>query len=44
MLLGALDYYDLKRIKAFQIRPDREHWTIDIPNMNEPWNPTVQPI
>jgi hypothetical protein len=44
MLLGALDYYGLKQIKAFQISPDREHWTIDIPNMKEPWSPSAQPI
>jgi hypothetical protein len=44
MLLGALDYYDLKRMKAFQIIPDQEHWTIDIPNMREPWDPLIHPI
>jgi hypothetical protein len=43
MLLGALDYYGLKQIKAFQISPDSEHWTIDVPNMKESWSPDSQP-
>lgn len=44
MLLGALDFYGLEYIKAFQISPDSAHWTIDIPNMTESWNPAAQPI
>jgi len=44
MLLGALDYLKLEQIRALQITPDRNHWTIDIPDMQEPWNPSVQPI
>jgi hypothetical protein len=39
-----VDYYGLKQIKAFQIRPDQKHWTIDVPNMREPWSPIGQPI
>ena len=44
MLLGALDYFDIEQLRAMQITPDREHWTIDVPDMREPLNPAVQPI
>lgn len=44
VLLGALDYYGLKQIKSFQIVPDKDHSTIDIPKMRDLWNPTIQPI
>lgn len=44
ILLGALDFYGLENIKAFQISPDSGHWTIDIPNMRDSWNPAEQPI
>lgn len=44
LLLGALDYYGLTQIRAFQIAPDEEHWTIDIPDMSESWSPGRQPV
>jgi hypothetical protein len=44
MLLGALEYYKLENIKAMQISPGDDYWTIDIPNMKEPWSPTAQRI
>jgi hypothetical protein len=44
LFLGALDYYGLTDIKAFQIIPDKGHWTIDIPNMREAWNPISHPV
>lgn len=33
MLLGAMDYYGTTKIRALQIVPDRQHWTIDIPDL-----------
>ncbi len=33
LLLGAIDYYDRKDVIAYQIVPDKNHWTVDVPNM-----------
>jgi hypothetical protein len=44
LLLGALDYYKTSTLDAYQIVPDESHWTIDIPNLKEPWNVTTEPI
>lgn len=38
LLLGAFDYYDRTDIRAYQIVPDDEHWTTEIPDLREPWN------
>jgi hypothetical protein len=43
VLLGAVDYFGSEQIKAMQIVPDYGHWTGDIPNMAEPWNPLSEP-
>jgi hypothetical protein len=37
LLLGALDYYQLDDIDAYQIVPDSKHRTIDVPDMTRPW-------
>ncbi|MEO1253297.1 MAG: DUF4262 domain-containing protein [Bacteroidota bacterium] len=34
MLLGAYDYYQTEDIAAYQIKPDMEHTTLDIPDMS----------
>lgn len=44
LLLGAMDIYDLKTIDALQITPDREHWTIDVPDMRQPWSHVAHPV
>lgn len=44
LLLGALDFYKTSTIDAYQIVPDEIHWTIDIPNLNEAWSATAEPI
>lgn len=44
LMLGAFDYYQKRDIPAFQIIPDKDHWTIDIPDMSEPWNATTEPV
>ncbi|WP_263415886.1 DUF4262 domain-containing protein [Terriglobus albidus] len=41
MILGALDYYRVASLPAFQVVPDAEHRTVDVPNMREPWNPRM---
>jgi hypothetical protein len=38
-MLGALDFYQVKDIQAFQIVPDEAHWTIEVPDLTEPWSP-----
>jgi Domain of unknown function (DUF4262) len=44
LLLGALDYYQATEISAFQIVPDEEHRTIDVPDLSQPWSATVEPV
>src|SRR4051794_83139 len=43
LALGALDYYKAKEIRALQVLPDKDHWTIDVPDMRSPWNTTLHP-
>jgi hypothetical protein len=43
LMLGALDFYQAKEIQAFQIVPDKAHWTFDIPDLSEPWSPAAAP-
>jgi hypothetical protein len=43
LMLGAFDYYRGRSIEAFQIVPDEEHWTIDVPDLSQPWSPTAAP-
>jgi hypothetical protein len=42
-MLGAFDYYHGKSIEAYQIVPDEGHWTIDVPDLSQPWSPTSAP-
>lgn len=44
LMLGALDYYDIREIAAFQIVPDEAHWTIDVPEMRVAWSARTAPI
>jgi hypothetical protein len=44
LLLGALDYYQVDDIDAYQIVPDAEHRTIDVPNLAREWNATTEPV
>lgn len=43
LMLGAFDFYPGKSIEAYQIVPDEAHWTIDVPNLSQPWSPTHAP-
>lgn len=40
LMLGALDFYQVKEVQAFQIVPDKAHWTLDVPDLSRPWTPT----
>lgn len=44
LMLGALDYYQVPDMPAFQIVPDHSHWTIDVPDMSVPWNIVNEPV
>ena len=43
MMLGTLDFYNVSEIPALQIIPDEAHWTVDIPNLTQPWSVTAEP-
>jgi hypothetical protein len=43
LMLGAFDYYRGKSIEAYQIVPDEKHWTIDVPDLSQPWSSTQAP-
>jgi hypothetical protein len=44
LLLGALDYYGIKDVDAYQIVPEENHRTIDVPNMANEWSAAREPI
>jgi hypothetical protein len=44
LMLGVFDYYQNGDIPALQIVPDKNHWTIDVPNMSRPWSATREPV
>ena len=43
LMLGAFDYYKERSIEAYQIVPDEALWTIDVPDLSQPWRPTHTP-
>ncbi len=43
LMLGVFDYYKVKTIDAYQIIPDEAHWTIEIPDLSQPWSPESAP-
>ncbi|SHF10539.1 DUF4262 domain-containing protein [Chryseobacterium vrystaatense] len=38
MMFGVYDYYEVNNFRAYQIIPEKAHYTLDIPNMNNQWN------
>jgi len=44
LMLGTLDYYQIGEVAAYQIVPDSAHWTIDVPDMIEPWSAKTAPV
>ena len=43
LMLGAFDYYQGKTVEAYQIVPDELHWTIDVPDLSQPWGQVQAP-
>lgn len=43
-MLGVFDYYQTRDIPAIQIVPDKDHRTIDVPDMSAPWNALAEPV
>lgn len=43
LMLGAFDFYGVNNIEAYQIVPDEAHWTIDVPDLTQPWTPSQSP-
>ncbi len=43
LMLGVFDCYQVKTIQAYQIVPDEAHWTIDVPDLSQPWSPELAP-
>lgn len=44
LLLGALDFYNEESIPALQILPDKQHWTIEVPDLSVPFSPDSEPV
>lgn len=44
LLLGALDFYDEPTIPALQILPDKQHWTVEVPDLSLPFAPESAPV
>lgn len=44
LMLGALDFYDVTELAAWQIIPDKVHWTVDTPNCSQPWSAEKEPV
>jgi hypothetical protein len=42
LMLDAVEYLRDQEISAYQIRPDTDHVTIDVPDMTVPWNPRLE--
>jgi hypothetical protein len=43
LLLGAYDYYDVDAVETWQIVPDGDHRTLDVPAMDRPWDSSAEP-
>jgi Domain of unknown function (DUF4262) len=44
LLLGALDYYSIEDVDAYQVVPETRHRTIDVPIMSKEWSATDEPM
>lgn len=44
MLLGVFDYYKTNVVEAYQIIPESENFTLDIPDMTEEYNAFLEPV
>jgi hypothetical protein len=44
MMLGVLDFYHTDAFDAWQILPDKEHYTLDIPNLSKEFDSKAEPV
>jgi len=44
LALGAFDYYRKKNIELRQLVPPAGAWTIDVPDMSQPWSAQREPV
>lgn len=44
MMLGYFDYYRRYDVDVFQIIPDSQHYTLEIPDMSIEWSESAQPV
>jgi hypothetical protein len=43
LMLGALDHYSVPDVDAWQVVPDAEHHTLDVPDLAQPWSAATEP-
>jgi Domain of unknown function (DUF4262) len=43
LMLGARDFFGQDGVPAWQVVPDREHSTLDIPDLAQPWSAAKEP-
>jgi hypothetical protein len=44
MMLGIYDYYNIEVVNTFQIISDKNHYTMDIPNMEVKFDGNLEPV
>jgi hypothetical protein len=44
LLLGAIDFYGRDDVRAVQLIPEGDAWTIDVPDLSVPWSAAREPI
>jgi hypothetical protein len=44
LLLGAFDVLDDESIQAIQVRPDVDSWSIDVPDLSQPYDAAREPV
>ncbi|HLL22245.1 MAG TPA: DUF4262 domain-containing protein [Kofleriaceae bacterium] len=44
LLLGALDYYQIDDVDAYQIVPEARYRTIDVPDLSAAWSAASEPV
>lgn len=44
MMLGVFDILKVEEVQAFQIFPDKDHFTLDIPEMSLAWSESSLPV
>ena len=44
MTLGVFDFYQQPNVQVYQILPDSEHSTLDIPDMSKEWSVSTSPV